>query len=184
VLNAVFDGGEVPVEWCGAFLSAAFKKGDPTVLDNFRGIAVGSALGKVLSPLLHTRLSQWSEGAERLGRQASGMVIRTSDHVFVLKHLVDRCKVPGSPLKRMYTCFVDLRKAYDLGHRDLLLQCLWDLGVKGKMLGVVTSMYWQAPVTVKNGDRLGPSFNTTRGVKQGDPLCPLLFGLFIDRVER
>jgi len=52
------------------------------------------------------------------------------------------------------------------------------------MLGVVASMYWQAPVTVKNGDRLGPSFNTTRGVKQGDPLFPLIFGLFIDRVER
>jgi len=94
--------------------------------------------------------------------------------------------VHGSPLKRMYTCFVDFRKAYDLEHGDLLLQCLRDLGVKGKMLGVVASMYWQAPVTVKNGpsDRLGPSFNTTRGAKQGGPLFPLLFGLFIDRVER
>jgi len=41
--NAVFDAGEVLVEWCGAFLSAVFKKRDPTVLDNYRGIAVGSA---------------------------------------------------------------------------------------------------------------------------------------------
>jgi len=53
-----------------------FRKGDPIVLDNYRGIAVGSALGEVLSLLLHSRLPQWSEaqGAGRLGRQASGMV--------------------------------------------------------------------------------------------------------------
>jgi len=35
--------------------------------------------------------------------------------------------MPGSPLKRMYTCFVDYRKAYY--DPDLLLQ--WDLGVRG-----------------------------------------------------
>jgi len=60
---------------------------------------------------------------------------------------------------------------------------LHDLGVRGNLPGVVASMYWQAPVTVKNGDRLGPSFHTIRGAKQGDSLSPLPFGLFIDRVE-
>jgi len=106
LMNAEFDGGEVMVEWCGAFLSAVLKKGDPTVLDNYRGIAVGSALGRVLSLLLHTRLSQWSEerGCRAAGQAGFREGYRTSDHVFILKHLVDRCKVPGSPLKRMYTC--------------------------------------------------------------------------------
>lgn len=183
LLNHAFKSGDVPGSWCSAFLSAVFKKGDPTVLDNYRGIAVGSVLGKVLSLVLHARLSSWSE---TVGCRASGQAgfrdgYRTSDHVFVLKHLVDKCRsTRGS---RLYTCFVDFRKAYDLVHRDLLLQCLRDLGVTGKTLGVLVSMYWQAPMTVKSGATLGATFNSTRGVKQGDPLSPLLFGLFIDRLE-
>jgi hypothetical protein len=102
----------------------------------------------------------------------------------VLKHLVDRARVPGGREAKLYTCFVDFRKAYDLVRRALLLRCLGDLGVDGNMLGALASMYWHAPMTVKNGTSLGPTFDSTRGVKQGDPLSPLLFGLFIDRLEQ
>jgi hypothetical protein len=59
---------------------------------------------------------------------------------------------------RVYSCFVDFRKAHDLVHRDKLLECLCRLGVRGRMMGVLASMYWQAPMTVKNGGALGPSF--------------------------
>lgn len=185
LLNAAFAGG-VPGEWCNTFLSAIFKKGDPVNLDNYRGIAVGACMGKVLSLVLLPRLSQWSEarGIRAVGQAGFRDGFHTGDHVFVLKHLVDRCRAPGSEHKKLYACFVDFRKAYDLVHRDLLLKCLVDLGVEGKMLRALASMYWHAPMTVKNGDRLGPTFVSTRGVKQGDPLSPLLFGLFIDRVEK
>ena len=45
LLNGAFGGG-VPAGWCAAFLSAVFKKGDPAVLDNYRGIAVGACMGQ------------------------------------------------------------------------------------------------------------------------------------------
>jgi hypothetical protein len=52
------------------------------------------------------------------------------------------------------------------------------------MLVTLASMYWHAPMTMKNGAALGSTFTSTRGVKRGDPLSLLLFGIFIDRFEK
>jgi hypothetical protein len=143
LLNAAFSASDVPADWFATYSSAIFKKGDPSLLDNYRGIAVGSALGKVFSLVLHRRLADWSEtNGHRANAQAGFRVgHRTCDHVFVLKHLVDRSRAPGSKHGKLYTCFVDFEEAYDLVRRDLLLKCLCDLGVEGKMLGALASMY-------------------------------------------
>lgn len=81
-------------------------------------------------------------------------------------------------------CFVDFHKAYDCVRRDLLLQRLAGLGVCGDMLRAVTCMYSSVPMCARQDGQLGPTFDSALGVKQGDPMSPLLFGLFLDGVER
>jgi hypothetical protein len=137
--------------------------------------------GKLFSLMVHKRLDAW---AENQGHRAAGQAgFRdgkcTNNHVFVLKTLVDRC--PKS--ERLHACFIDFRKAYDLVRRDLLMQCLADMGANGSMLSFLVRMYWSTPMVVKSGRERGPVLDSCIGVKQGDPLSPLLFGLFIDRVE-
>lgn len=44
-------------------------------------------------------------------------------------------------------------------------------------------MYNNVKICVRMGGKTGKHFDSDLGVKQGDPLSPLLFGLFIDRLE-
>jgi hypothetical protein len=68
--------------------------------------------------------------------------------------------------------------------RDLLVQRLASLGVHGSMmLEAIVQMYWDAPLVPKAGSALGPEIASMCGVKQGEPLSPLLFGLFIDEFD-
>lgn len=184
LFNTAFVTGQQPPHWAAAILCAVFKKGDPADLDNYRGIAVGSVLGKLYSMILESRLNEF---CERQGIRAKGQAgfrrsRRCSDHVFVLRHLIDR--VRSRPGQHLFACFVDFRKAYDTVRRDLLMQCLADIGLHDHMLRAICSIYWQPTMITKVGSQYGHPFVCTRGVKQGDPLSPLLFGIFFDRIER
>jgi hypothetical protein len=60
------------------------------------------------------------------------------------------------------------------------MEYLADMGLPEHMLRAIRSMYWKPTLTVKIGNSLGQPFESTRGVKQGDPFSPLLFGVFLD----
>jgi hypothetical protein len=61
ILDQAFSTGEVPTVWSSAYLCSVFKRGDATVKDNDRGIAVGSTMGKLYSMILEQRLSAFCE---------------------------------------------------------------------------------------------------------------------------
>ena len=138
--------------------------------------------------MLERRISGWAEnhGIRAAGQAGFRRDHRTSDNIFIMRTLIEACKATrtSSQHGRLYACFVDFRKAFDTIPRDKLWEHLSSIGVQGKMLDALKSYYANVRVCVDipSVGRSAP-FDSTMGVKQGCPMSPTLFGLYIDQLE-
>ena len=80
----------------------------------------------------------------------------------------------------MHTCFVDFQKAYDSIRRDRLKHKLQQLGIEGKFLDIVTSIYSSTKVSLSYNSYVSTPFSTSIALKQGDILSTMFFNLFIN----
>ena len=111
---------------------------------------------------------------------------RRTDNMFVLRSLTDKQRQTRQKGKasKSYCCFVDFRKALDTGPRAVLWQVLEKLGVCGRFLDVIKSLYACDSAAVRSSQGISAIFTCLTGVKQGCPLSPTLFGLYVDGLEQ
>ena len=180
LLNIDFEADEVPVDWNSVLVSPVFKRGNKGDTANYRPISVSDCFEKLYATVLNTRLVKWLEANGLRAACQSGFRphLGTEHQLFALRHLIEECRRKHLPL---YACFLDFAKAYDSVPRHLLWHILQQVGVPPRFLGAVQSMYSQVTCRVSIGGVLGSCFESCVGVKQGCPLSPTLFGVFIDR---
>ena len=83
-------------------------------------------------------------------------------------------------LNGMMVAFIDFSKAYDKVDRDKLWGCLEQLGVNGKFLDFLQSLYQGTSCQVRVGDMQSRVFEVNIGLRQGCVLSPVLFSLYIN----
>ena len=172
-----------PSPWKKDILHPIHKSNEKDDPNNFRGISIASCFSKLFIKMLKNRLESFLDDKNCLSKnQGSGKKgSRTSDHLMVIKFLIDKMVKKGK--KRLYACFVDVKKAYDCTTREILFQkLLTEYGVGGKFLRILQSMYDNHEVYVRTSEGLLQPILTKIGLKQGCGLSPLLFNLFIDKI--
>ena len=83
-----------------------------------------------------------------------------------------------------FVCFIDFRKAFDSIPRNHLWDKLQRIGVRGKLLKVIQSMYSNVHYTIKLNNTFTEYFKVDQGVKQGCPLSPTLFNIYINDLAK
>lgn len=158
------------------------KKGNLSIVDNYRGITLLSTLGKLFTRILNNRLCFWSDCYNVLIDVQMGFRhgFSTVDNMFVLRALIDTLM---SQKKKLYCAFVDFRKAFDYVNRDCLWYKLLKNGIRGPMFDIIRNMYANVKSKVKFNGTVSSSFDCCLGVRQGESLSPFLFSLFINDME-
>ncbi len=144
---------------------------------------MASCLGKLFNSVINNRVVEYVERNGKLSDLQGAYRKHRSrvDHICILKSSLIN-KYIKSQKRKLYCCFVDFRKAFDLVPREYLLLKLLRLGIGGKVYNVIKRMYESCLSRIKLRNGLTELFSTTIGIKQGDSLSPSLFNLFINDI--
>lgn len=180
----------IPQSWTEAYICPIYKgKGDMNDINNYRGLTVVSAIYKIYTTLLCRRLDIHLESKKLRAKTQCGFRSKHSTVTaqFVLAHSIAKTcahRGVGGQNKALYVCFVDFQKAFDYVLRNKLFDRLRNLGIKGHILSTIVHIYNNTSFKIKvNGILSEEKVTTQNGVKQGCPLSPLLFGVFIDMLH-
>ena len=156
--------------------------GDPTSCSSLRGIAIGTMAAKLYAAILEQRISDWAEASNFRAAGQFGFRRQrgTAQAALVLRALQDQHRLRG---QQLWVCFVDFKQAYDRVPREQLWQKLAARGVDTAWLAAAQALYSNVPMSVRTSAGLSPCFQAVTGLKQGCPLSPTLFGLYIDDLE-
>ena len=179
LFNIILNIGHFPDTWGQGIITPIHKSGDKYEPNNYRGICVSSNLGKLFCSILNSRLQNFLSEHNVLSKSQIGFTPqhRTTDHIYTLHTLIQ--KHVHHNKNKIFSCFVDFKKAFDsIWHHGLFLKLL-EKGIGGKTYDIIKTMYINNQCAVKIGIMETDFFPQSRGVKQGCSLSPTIFILMI-----
>ena len=184
LFNDILQSGEAIPDWALGMIVPIYKDGPKLDAANYRGITLISCLGKLFLSILNNRLIIFSVENNLLSPVQLGFVTknRCSDAHIIIHNLVkQKCHTEKS---KLYSCFVDFKKAFDSVPRDLLLEKRLNLGITGRFFNILRHIYTSDKACIKMGHSCSDFFNLDIGVRQGCILSPLLFNLFLSDLAK
>ncbi|XP_071132876.1 uncharacterized protein [Mytilus edulis] len=184
MFNTCLSSGIYPTSWAEGYITPIFKSNDTSDPNNYRGITITSAIGKLFNRILSLRLDKFLQEHNIIHDSQIGFTrkARTADHMFILNCLIN--KYCNSKEGRLFACFVDFQKAFDtVIHTGIKIKLL-DIGAGSYFYNIIKSMYEISKSCVKIQNQVSDFFPLDIGVKQGDNLSPNLFKIFINDLPR
>jgi exonuclease III/predicted negative regulator of RcsB-dependent stress response len=182
ILQATWAQEEIPEQWQEVYVCSLLKPGgNPETMDNYRGITLISCALKVLLGLLTERIYEAAQKENIIVPEQGGFRKKEEAiaQFLALSEIVRRRHLDNKPT---FGVFVDFKKAYDRVHHGALFRVLEHMGIRGKMLNFIKKLYRDNKVRVRTGGYLSDLFEMLRGNRQGCPLSPLLFIIFINGI--
>ncbi len=185
VISAMWMKRQVPSCWTDSLVRPIYKnKGDPGDFGNYRGISLISSTLKVLSAVVANRLQASLERRNRIVQEQNGFRSRFEavGTAAALMEVVLRRRRQQQDNLTIISCF-DMAKAYDCVPWGALFYVLQQYGVPQRCLAFLRALYSSARIRVRDrSGHLSRAASLERGVRQGCPMSPILFSIFVNSV--
>ncbi len=170
--------GKLPDTFNEALITLILKKDrDPTDPGSYRPISLIDVDGKILTKVLATRIERYMPSIVHADQVGFVKGRCSSDNVRQLLHLMWASRDVDTPTAAFS---LDAEKAYDRVELAYLFYTLRMFGFSEGFIKWIKMIYLSPKASVLTNGLKSPFFGLTRGQKQGDPLSPLLFTLFLE----
>ena len=179
IINLAIDTGVYPSNLKIAKVIPIFKKGDKTLINNYRPISILSPINKIFEKILYARLIKYINKSNILYKFQYGFrKNHSTEHALI--ELVDQIRLSMNNNQMTCGIFIDLSKAFDTVNHNILLQKLEHYGIRGTALNLFKSYLSNRKQYVQIDKCKSQTLPITCGVPQGSVLGPLFFILFIN----
>ena len=165
--------------WLAARIHLLYKKHNPHDPINYRPVALLNTVYKILASYATTCLTYYSTQYHILINSQYGGIPhhRTTDHIYsVISNL--------SIHPNLYHLYLNLNKAFNSVPHEALWRILHNYNFSKQLITLIQLLYpWPADYPAVNNFTLFAAM-TLRGLRQGCPMSPILFSLFIDPILR
>lgn len=134
LFNLIMEEETCPENWSNIVLTMIYKKGDPGVPENYRGIALVDHLTKTFTSFLKTHLEKFLIGKNILPESQIGFRQSKSctDAIFTLIATIQpQLRHEG---REIYAIFVDFKCAFNMVPHQRLWNKLANLGISNKFI--------------------------------------------------
>jgi hypothetical protein len=171
---AIWNGATPPASWLHAAIRPIPKPDkDPSLPSSYRPISLLNTDYKLFTGVYNQRLQPFLTSI--FPPHQTGFIKGRSTHLAALRlshHLIN------NPLAQ--ALLLDFEKAYDRVVHKWLFHVLSHMGFPPSLTRIIQHTHINSIASLIINNRLSPSFPTPSGVRQGDPLSPILFNISLE----
>ena len=181
VTQSIMDGNPISPSMQQANIIPLKKKGNSTSGLDYRPIMLLNADYKIVTGVITERLKplmHWVIREPQFGFVPGENMMDAID--LALATLKTATDMQIGAEKAPLLVLLDFAKAYDSLNRLFLFDTMTTMGFPPPFMQIIRNLHENTTARFLINGMMGPNFNISRGIRQGDPLAPFLFLLAIE----